>query len=156
MPASYASAYTTTQTMLNRLAERGLLSRTHGETARGPSGKIIYSALITEEEYLAESIEQESEQCQCEHTPGDTDEPVFWVMGFLGVKHPPQRNRQRRAAACDAEARPPRQWFRFVHDGLEASTHTTPNAYHRCRGCVSRTLPDSPGKSITFLLTPNT
>ena len=58
MPASYASAYTTTQTMLNRLAERGLLSRTHGETARGPSGKIVYSALITEEEYLAESIER--------------------------------------------------------------------------------------------------
>ena len=58
MPASYASAYTTTQTMLNRLAERGLLLRTHGETARGPSGKIVYSALITEEEYLAESIER--------------------------------------------------------------------------------------------------
>jgi predicted transcriptional regulator len=58
MPASYASAYTTTQTMLNRLAERGLLSRTHGETTRGPSGKIVYSPLITEQEYLAESIER--------------------------------------------------------------------------------------------------
>jgi predicted transcriptional regulator len=57
MPATYASAYTTTQTMLNRLAERGLLLRTHGETARGPSGKIVYSALISEDEYLTESIE---------------------------------------------------------------------------------------------------
>jgi predicted transcriptional regulator len=58
MPAGYASAYTTTQTMLNRLAERGLLERIHGETARGPSGKIVYSPLITEGEYLAESLER--------------------------------------------------------------------------------------------------
>jgi predicted transcriptional regulator len=58
MPADYASAYTTTQTMLNRLAERGLLARTPGRTSRGPGGKIVYTALITEEEYLAESIER--------------------------------------------------------------------------------------------------
>jgi predicted transcriptional regulator len=58
MPADYNSAYTTTQTMLNRLADRGLLSRTPGRTARGPAGKIVYSPLISEEEYLAESIER--------------------------------------------------------------------------------------------------
>jgi predicted transcriptional regulator len=58
MPAGYESAYTTTQTMLNRLAERGLLSRTPGRTARGPGGKIVYTPLISEEEYLAESIER--------------------------------------------------------------------------------------------------
>jgi predicted transcriptional regulator len=58
MPAGYESAYTTTQTGLNRLAERGLLSRTPGRRSRGPSGKIVYSPLISEEEYLAESIER--------------------------------------------------------------------------------------------------
>jgi predicted transcriptional regulator len=58
MPADYDAAYTTTQTMLNRLAERGLLSRTPGRTPRGPAGKIVYSPLISEEEYLAESLER--------------------------------------------------------------------------------------------------
>jgi predicted transcriptional regulator len=58
MPAGYESAYTTTQTMLNRLAERGLLERTPGLTTRGPTGKIIYRPTMSEDEYLTESIER--------------------------------------------------------------------------------------------------
>ena len=51
LPARYRSAYTTVQTVLNRLAERGLLSR-------GKSGKqIIYTPKLSEAAYLSRSIE---------------------------------------------------------------------------------------------------
>ena len=51
LPARYRSAYTTVQTVLNRLAERGLLTRTK-------SGKqIIYKPRVSEADYLARSIE---------------------------------------------------------------------------------------------------
>ncbi len=46
------------QTVLNRLAERGLLSRIAGQAARGPTGRIIYRVRLREEEYLAQSIER--------------------------------------------------------------------------------------------------
>jgi predicted transcriptional regulator len=58
MPAGYESAYTTVQTQLNRLAARGLLSRTHGEAPRGPTAKIVYAPRVSEEAYLADSIER--------------------------------------------------------------------------------------------------
>jgi predicted transcriptional regulator len=58
MPARYRGAYTTTQTVLNRLAERGLLRRTPGEAARGPTGRITYRAAIREEDYFEQSLEQ--------------------------------------------------------------------------------------------------
>ena len=58
LPAAFQSSYTTVQTLLNRLAERGLLSRTRGQRARGPTAKIVYRPVISEEEYLAESIER--------------------------------------------------------------------------------------------------
>lgn len=45
-------AYTTVQTVLNRLVDRGLLTRTMTGNA------YIYSANIAESEYLARSIEQ--------------------------------------------------------------------------------------------------
>ncbi len=52
LPKRYRSAYTTVQTVLNRLAERGLLSRERqGNT-------IVYRPLITEAEYLFRSIDQ--------------------------------------------------------------------------------------------------
>ena len=51
LPARYRSAYTTIQTVLNRLAERGLLARTK-------SGKqIIYTPRLSEAAYLSRSIE---------------------------------------------------------------------------------------------------
>jgi predicted transcriptional regulator len=58
LPAGYGGAYTTTQTVLNRLAARGLLARVPGRAARGPTGKIIYRPLISEQDYLADSIER--------------------------------------------------------------------------------------------------
>lgn len=51
LPSRYRSAYTTIQTVLNRLAERGLLGRTK-------SGKqIIYTPKLSEAAYLSRSIE---------------------------------------------------------------------------------------------------
>ena len=58
LPTEIQSGYTTVQTLLNRLAERGLLSRTRGERARGPTAKIVYRPVISEDEYLAETIER--------------------------------------------------------------------------------------------------
>ena len=58
MPARYRGAYTTTQTVLNRLAERGLLRRTPGEAARGPTARITYRPAIREEDYFEQSLEQ--------------------------------------------------------------------------------------------------
>jgi predicted transcriptional regulator len=51
LPPRYRGAYTTVQTVLNRLAERGLLTRTR----RGPAFE--YRPRLTEAEYLSRSIE---------------------------------------------------------------------------------------------------
>lgn len=50
LPARYRGAYTTVQTVLNRLAERGLLERE--KVGRG----LVYSPKLTEAEYVARSI----------------------------------------------------------------------------------------------------
>lgn len=51
LPARYRSAYTTVQTVLNRLAERGLL-------ARAKRGKqIVYAPRLSEADYLSRAIE---------------------------------------------------------------------------------------------------
>lgn len=52
LPSRYRGAYNTTQTVLNRLAERGLLSRKREGIA------IVYKPKVTEAEYLSRSIEQ--------------------------------------------------------------------------------------------------
>jgi predicted transcriptional regulator len=52
LPARYRGAYTTVQTVLNRLAERGLLVR----DKRGNA--IVYTPKLTEAEYVSRSIEQ--------------------------------------------------------------------------------------------------
>jgi predicted transcriptional regulator len=50
LPARYRGAYTTIQTVLNRLAERGLL-------ARDRSGSVIvYAPLLTEAEYVSQEL----------------------------------------------------------------------------------------------------
>jgi predicted transcriptional regulator len=52
LPARYRGAYNTTQTVLNRLAERGLLSRHKAGNA------IEYRPRLSEAEYLSRSISQ--------------------------------------------------------------------------------------------------
>lgn len=52
LPARYRSAYTTIQTVLNRLAERGLLGRELEGNA------IVYKPSMSEAEYLAQSIDR--------------------------------------------------------------------------------------------------
>jgi predicted transcriptional regulator len=52
LPPRYQGAYTTVQTVLNRLAERGLVDRRR-------IGKVIeYSPRLTEAEYIARSMER--------------------------------------------------------------------------------------------------
>ncbi len=52
LPARCRSAYTTVQTVLNRLAERGLLAR------RRDGQAFVYRPKITEAQYLSRTIEQ--------------------------------------------------------------------------------------------------
>jgi predicted transcriptional regulator len=51
LPSRYRSAYTTVQTVLNRLAERGLLKRERRGNA------IVYSPRLSEAEYVQRSVE---------------------------------------------------------------------------------------------------
>ena len=51
LPARYRSAYTTVQTVLNRLAERGFLARKRDGQA------IVYRPKISEAEYLSRTIQ---------------------------------------------------------------------------------------------------
>jgi len=51
LPPRHRGAYTTVQTVLNRLAERGLLARDR----QGPA--FVYRPLLSESEYLSRSIE---------------------------------------------------------------------------------------------------
>ena len=52
LPPRYRGAYTTVQTVLNRLADRGLLNR------RKIGKSIEYRPLLTEAEYVSRSIRQ--------------------------------------------------------------------------------------------------
>jgi predicted transcriptional regulator len=52
LPPRYRSAYTTAQTVLNRLVDRGLLAR------RREGRTMIYRPKITEAEYLSRSIQR--------------------------------------------------------------------------------------------------
>jgi predicted transcriptional regulator len=52
LPTRYRGAYTTAQTVLNRLAERGLLVR----SSRGNA--IVYTPRLSEAEYVSRSIEE--------------------------------------------------------------------------------------------------
>ena len=90
MPPESLGAYTTTQTLLNRLAERGLLSRTHGETARGPSGKIIYRPSISEEDYLVDSIERTLAGA----TPEARRQVIAHLLGQFGDEAPARSSKR--------------------------------------------------------------
>ena len=52
LPSRYRGAYTTVQTVLNRLAERGLLARTRRANA------IVYTPKLSEAQYLSRSIQR--------------------------------------------------------------------------------------------------
>lgn len=52
LPARYRGAYTTVQTVLNRLAERGFLTRKRDGQA------FVYRPKITEAQYLAGTVEE--------------------------------------------------------------------------------------------------
>ncbi|MCA1680773.1 MAG: BlaI/MecI/CopY family transcriptional regulator [Actinobacteria bacterium] len=52
LPTRYQSAYTTVQTVLNRLAERGFLTRRRAGQA------IVYRPTLTEAQYLSRTIQQ--------------------------------------------------------------------------------------------------
>lgn len=52
LPPRYRGAYTTVQTVLNRLAERGMLER------RREGRGLVYSPLVSEAEYVSSSIGQ--------------------------------------------------------------------------------------------------
>lgn len=52
LPPRYQSAYTTVQTVLNRLATRGLLTREKSGNA------IVYAPAFSEAEYLAKTVER--------------------------------------------------------------------------------------------------
>jgi len=91
LPDELKSSYTTIQTLLNRLAERGLLLRDPGRTARGPTGKITYRPAITEEEYLAESIERTLEGA----SPEARHVAITNLLGRLG-EMPPSKGRRRK------------------------------------------------------------
>lgn len=52
LPSRYRGAYTTVQTVLNRLAERGFLTRKRSGQA------IVYRPKLSEAQYLSRTIEQ--------------------------------------------------------------------------------------------------
>lgn len=52
LPPRYRGAYTTVQTVLNRLTERGMLARER------QGQRFVYRPVLTEAEYLSRSIEQ--------------------------------------------------------------------------------------------------
>ena len=52
LPARYRGAYTTVQTVLNRLVDRGLLARAKSGTA------YVYRPAISEADYFSRSVEQ--------------------------------------------------------------------------------------------------
>jgi predicted transcriptional regulator len=92
MPDDLKSSYTTIQTLLNRLAERGLLVRDPGRTARGPTGKITYRPAISEEQYLTESIERALDGA----SPEARTIVISNLIGRLGEPAPPKRKKRKR------------------------------------------------------------
>jgi predicted transcriptional regulator len=92
MPADYQSGYNTVQTLLNRLADRGLLERTPGQTARGPGGKIVYRPALSESDYLAESIER----TLADASPDARRLAITQLIGRLDPDELPGRGKKKR------------------------------------------------------------
>ncbi len=73
LPRSQRGAYTTTQTVLNRLAERGLLERArHGKTIR-------YTPRVKEADYLSRSLQDTLSKA----SPGARQAALTRLLGEL-------------------------------------------------------------------------
>lgn len=93
LPARYRGAYTTVQTVLNRLAERGMLARERRGTV------MVYAPTLTEGEYLSQSIRHtlagassEARQVALAQLVGDLDDGELAEIqrraAELGTKRP--------------------------------------------------------------------
>ncbi|MHB8659395.1 MAG: BlaI/MecI/CopY family transcriptional regulator [Solirubrobacteraceae bacterium] len=96
LPQRYQSAYTTVQTVLNRLAERGLLSRERQGNA------IVYRPCLTEAEYLSRSIERslagasrEARQAVLAQLVGDLDRRELGELRRLARRATDEREQRR-------------------------------------------------------------
>ncbi len=96
LPARYRSAYTTVQTVLNRLAERGLLSRERVGHA------MVYEPRLSEAEYLSRTIEatlasasSQARQVALAQLIGDLGEDELSELRALGRQADGARRRRR-------------------------------------------------------------
>jgi len=95
LPPRYRGAYNTIQTVLNRLAERGLLSR------HKVSNALVYRPRLSEAEYLARSISQtlaaasmDARQAALARLIGDLDEAELSDLRQLGREMSEKRRRR--------------------------------------------------------------
>jgi len=96
LPSRYRGAYTTVQTVLNRLAERGLL-------ARHKRGRVvIYTPTVSEADYLSGAIEQtlagasrEARQAALARLIGGADESEISDLRRLAREIDEQRSERR-------------------------------------------------------------
>ena len=95
LPARYRGAYNTIQTVLNRLAERGLLSR------RKVGNAIVYRPRISEADYLSGAIRQtlsgassDARQAALARLIGDLDEAELSDLREIARALGPTRRRR--------------------------------------------------------------
>ena len=96
LPGRYRGAYTTVQTVLNRLADRGLLARDRNGNA------IVYEPKVSEADYVIRSIERtlatastQARQGALARLIGDLDESeVSELRRLLGEAGTRRRKRQ--------------------------------------------------------------
>lgn len=96
LPSRHRSAYTTVQTVLNRLAERGLLKRERQGNA------IVYSPRLSEAEYVQRSVEttlagasQEARQAVLARLVGSLDGSELAELRKLASRNKDQRSGRR-------------------------------------------------------------
>ena len=96
LPARYRGAYTTVQTVLNRLAERGLLQR------RKDGQAFVYTPRVSEAQYVSRSIESalaaassEARQVALAHLIGTMDRAQLSDLQKLARQTEQGRRRKR-------------------------------------------------------------
>ena len=97
LPPRYRTAYTTIQTVLNRLAERRMLERSK------QGRQIVYRARVSEAEYVSRSIEQalasasvDARQAALARLIGELDAGELSDLQQLAVDLEKKRRRSRR------------------------------------------------------------